>query len=122
MKISEISEFNKKVGIMIKKLRIASGLSRKKLAKMMNISQNQIQKYENGSDNINIVRLNYIAQIFKKNISYFFSEEVQEKNDFIFCKHQQICMKFMRNITKIHNKTVQRNIIDLINNLHKEDI
>ena len=74
-----VTEINKHIGFKIYELRISSGLARAQLAKEINVTQQQLQKYEQGINNISIGRLILLSKIFNKNIEYF-CENFIEKN------------------------------------------
>ncbi len=50
------------LGMKIKLLRQQAGLSQEKLAEMVGVTFQQIQKYENGHTTLNILKLQQIAQ------------------------------------------------------------
>ncbi len=65
----------KTAGELIKELRKAKGLSQMKLAELLDISYQQIQKYEKGASSISIERLKQIANALGAPVSLFFSPE-----------------------------------------------
>ncbi len=60
------------VGSRIHELRILKGWSQNKLASMLGITFQQIQKYEKGTNRISASRLWYISQLTGVSIDYFF--------------------------------------------------
>ena len=61
------------LGLKIKLLRQQAGLSQEKLAEMVGVTFQQIQKYENGQTRLNILKLQQIAQALKVSVTEFFS-------------------------------------------------
>ena len=69
-----VNDFNKYLGGMLKKRRLALGLTQTKVAKAINVTFQQIQKYEKGINGVSSVRLLQLASYLKVPINYFFDE------------------------------------------------
>ena len=67
-----VNDFNKHLGEMLKKRRLALGLTQTKVAKAINVTFQQIQKYEKGINGVSSVRLLQLASYLKVPINYFF--------------------------------------------------
>ena len=67
-----VNDFNKHLGEMLKKRRLALGLTQTKVAKAINVTFQQIQKYEKGINGVSSVRLLQLAEFLKVPINYFF--------------------------------------------------
>ena len=67
-----VNDFNKHLGEMLKKRRLALGLTQTKVAKAINVTFQQIQKYEKGINGVSSVRLLQLSSYLKVPISYFF--------------------------------------------------
>ena len=67
-----INDFNKHLGEMLKKRRLALGLTQTKVAKAISVTFQQIQKYEKGINGVSSLRLLQLANYLKVPISYFF--------------------------------------------------
>lgn len=63
------------IGLKIKALRQQAGLSQEKLAEMIFLTFQQIQKYENGQTTLSVIRLQQIAQALKVSVTEFFTSE-----------------------------------------------
>ncbi|MCB9789492.1 helix-turn-helix transcriptional regulator [Candidatus Nomurabacteria bacterium] len=72
-------ELNKKVGINLKKARKEAGLTQVDLAKRMNMSPMMISRYEVGLNSIPYKRIEKIATILGKPVTYFFDEKFKSK-------------------------------------------
>jgi len=66
---------SREIGLKIKLLRQQAGLSQEKLAEMIFLSFQQVQKYENGQTTLNILKLQQIAKALKVSVSDFFSSD-----------------------------------------------
>ena len=69
-----VNDFNKHLGEMLKKRRLALGLTQTKVAKAINVTFQQIQKYEKGTNGVNSIRLLQLSNYLKVPISYFFED------------------------------------------------
>ncbi len=70
----EILSYNKTVGANIKLKRRLASLSQKQLAAKMNLTAQQLQKYENGKNSISSGRLQQIAYFLKEPVEVFFRD------------------------------------------------
>lgn len=68
------NHIDKIIGGNIKKYRLDEGLSQQKLSAMLDISYQQLQKYESGKDAIRASKLIIIADILNKNIMDFYAD------------------------------------------------
>ena len=64
--------FNKHLGNKLKLRRLALGLTQTKVAKAINVTFQQIQKYEKGTNGVSSIRLLQLSNYLKVPISYFF--------------------------------------------------
>ena len=76
-----INDFNKHLGEMLKKRRLALGLTQTKVAKAINVTFQQIQKYEKGINGVSSVRLLQLASYLKVPINYFFDNYPEYLNN-----------------------------------------
>ena len=72
--------FNKHLGNKLKLRRLALGLTQTKVAKAINVTFQQIQKYEKGTNGVSSNRLMQLSQFLKVPIIYFF-EDYKEFKD-----------------------------------------
>ena len=66
--------FNKHLGNKLKLRRLALGLTQTKVAKAINVTFQQIQKYEKGTNGVSSSRIMQLAQFLKVPITYFFED------------------------------------------------
>jgi len=64
--------FNKHLGSKLKLRRLALGLTQTKVAKAINVTFQQIQKYEKGTNGVSSIRLLQLANYLKVPVNYFF--------------------------------------------------
>ena len=66
--------FNKHLGSKLKLRRLALGLTQTKVAKAINVTFQQIQKYEKGTNGVSSVRLLQLSNYLKIPINYFYED------------------------------------------------
>ena len=66
--------FNKHLGNKLKLRRLALGLTQTKVAKAINVTFQQIQKYEKGTNGISSLRVMQLANFLKVPVVYFFED------------------------------------------------
>ena len=66
--------FNKHLGNKLKLRRLALGLTQTKVAKAINVTFQQIQKYEKGTNGVSSLRLLQLSNYLKVPINYFFED------------------------------------------------
>ena len=79
--------FNKHLGTKLKLRRLALGLTQTKVAKAINVTFQQIQKYEKGTNGVSSIRLLQLSNYLKVPINYFYEDfseyliNIQKSND-----------------------------------------
>ena len=76
-----VNDFNKHLGEMLKKRRLALGLTQTKVAKAINVTFQQIQKYEKGINGVSSIRLLQLSNYLKVPINYFFDNYEEYANN-----------------------------------------
>ena len=66
--------FNKHLGNKLKLRRLELGLTQTKVAKAINVTFQQIQKYEKGTNGVSSIRLLQLSNYLKVPINYFFED------------------------------------------------
>jgi transcriptional regulator with XRE-family HTH domain len=66
--------FNKHLGVKLKLRRLALGLTQTKVANAINVTFQQIQKYEKGTNGVSSIRLLQLSNYLKVPIAYFFED------------------------------------------------
>lgn len=101
------------IGLKIHELRLAMGLSRQQLASQLDVTHQQLTKYENGTNRISAGRLPSVAIALGQPISYFF----QNTTTIPPTHHQRMSMEVSRNFLKITDPAHQIAINMLIRSL-----
>ena len=114
-----IAEVDKYIGGKIYSLRLAKGLSRQQLSKVIGVTHQQLQKYEKGVNRISVGRLVLIAKALGKNIGYFYEGVDSEDKDPVMTQHQRMCIEVSRNFMKIENSEHQNAVNALVKSLVK---
>ena len=68
--------FNKHLGSKLRMRRLALGLTQTKVAQAINVTFQQIQKYEKGTNGISSLRIMQLANFLKVPVVYFFDDYV----------------------------------------------
>jgi transcriptional regulator with XRE-family HTH domain len=68
------NNFNKHLGNKLKLRRLALGLTQTKVAKAINVTFQQIQKYEKGTNGVSSSRLLQLSNYLKVPINFFFED------------------------------------------------
>ena len=66
--------FNQHLGSKLKLRRLSLGLTQTKVANAINVTFQQIQKYEKGTNGVSSIRLLQLSNYLKVPISYFFED------------------------------------------------
>ena len=112
------NEVDKHVGSKILSLRLANGWSRTQLADKIDVTQQQLQKYEKGTNRISASRLVVIAKALSQGVSYFY-EGLSDDNEPMVTQHQRMCIEVSRNFMRIESAVHQEAVNILINSLAK---
>ena len=78
--------FNKHLGSKLRMRRLALGLTQTKVAKAINVTFQQIQKYEKGTNGISSLRMMQLSNFLKVPVVYFFDDYhpgVESKNEMV---------------------------------------
>ena len=68
------SNFNRHLGSKLRLRRLALGLTQTKVAQAINVTFQQIQKYEKGTNGISSLRIMQLANFLKVPVVYFFED------------------------------------------------
>lgn len=112
-----IQEIDKFVGGKIYSLRLAKGLSRQQLAKVVEVTHQQLQKYEKGTNRISVGRLVLIAKALGKNVNYFYEGLESMSQEPVLTQHQRMCIEVSRNFMKIESTEHQNAVNTLVKSL-----
>lgn len=112
---------DQEVGKRLYKLRIAKGLSRKELASLVSITQQQIEKYEKATNRITVSRLIELSQILGQDIQYFTMDiknlvvsKTETQQDI---EAQRLRLEGAKELNKIKNKHLVSLVVALIRDI-----
>ena len=113
--------FNKHLGSKLKLRRLALGLTQTKVAKAINVTFQQIQKYEKGTNGVSSIRLLQLSNYLKVPINYFFEDysEYSINADKIKENHMTVNYNFL---TKLYGELTQDQKVKFSKNLQVAQI
>ena len=82
--------FNRHLGSKLRMRRLALGLTQSKVAQAINVTFQQIQKYEKGTNGISSLRLMQLANFLKVPVMYFFDDYSSPLNQNIASTDNQV--------------------------------
>lgn len=115
---SRATDTDKLINNRVRLLRIARRITQNEMAKELNVSTQQIAKYERGTNRIPASRLLTIANMFKVDITCFFRSEecpetdlngnkIEKGNILLELGLHQVCFDFMK-LTPAHQKGISQ--------------
>ncbi|WP_375332562.1 MULTISPECIES: helix-turn-helix domain-containing protein [unclassified Candidatus Tisiphia] len=113
-----IKQVDQLIGGKISSLRLAKDYTRQQLADLIEVTHQQLQKYEKGINRISTGRLMLIAKALDENIDYFL-EGLKNTGSAepVLTQHQRICIEVSRNFMKIRNPKHQQAVNTLVHSL-----
>jgi transcriptional regulator with XRE-family HTH domain len=109
-----LKEAELRIADKIRTLRISNGLARKQMADMLNVSDQQIGKYETGQDRISNGRLSLLAYMFNEPIDYFFDGNAPVTGD---TTGQRLCLELVRRFVQIKSQEHKEAVYNLVKTL-----
>ena len=112
--------FNKHLGNKLKLRRLALGLTQTKVAKAINVTFQQIQKYEKGTNGVSSNRLMQLSSFLKVPIIYFF-EDYKEFKDVNSSEllNEDLNYSFLSRTFSSLSKTQKEKIFQILSNTTK---
>ena len=113
--------FNKHLGNKLKLRRLALGLTQTKVAKAINVTFQQIQKYEKGTNGVSSIRLLELSNYLKVPINYFFEDfsEYLRNADKIKQGHMNVNYNFL---VKVYSELTNDQKIKFSKNLQSLNV
>ena len=110
--------FNKHLGNKLKLRRLALGLTQTKVAKAINVTFQQIQKYEKGTNGISSLRIMQLANFLKVPVVYFFEDfpdyvSGNTKNEF---SGEELNYSFLAKLFTSLSETQKEKILQVLKN------
>ena len=112
--------FNKHLGNKLKLRRLALGLTQTKVAQAINVTFQQIQKYEKGTNGVSSNRLMQLSQFLKVPIIYFF-EDFKEFKDINVGEevNDDLNYSFLSRTFSSLSRVQKEKILQILNNTSK---
>ena len=109
--------FKKHLGNKLKLRRLALGLTQTKVAKAINVTFQQIQKYEKGTNGVSSIRLLQLSNYLKVPITYFF-EDFRNFNDVKNAQddNDDLNYSFLSKTFSALSKTQKEKILQILKN------
>lgn len=102
------------IGRNIRRVRYTKGLRQEDLGEMLNITYQQIQKYENGSNAISAGKLLTLSRLLQINVVEFFvGIECQAES-----KASKLSVVAIKMFERIRSETIKKKFVDLMRTLH----
>ena len=118
-------EIEKVIGARLKNFRMSRDITQTKLAKMVGLTFQQIQKYENGSNRISVSRLIDLARALEFSVEDFFDDIVDTPAakarlapEMVEALAQPEMVELNRHFVEIGSLNMKRRIIDLVKTIH----
>lgn len=112
----DTSDADRKIGIRIHIAREETCLTRLEVANVLEITQQQIEKYEKGQNRISARTLFILSKLFRKPMTWFTQDLENKNNKNLLIKHNKNRLAFhtIKIIGKIKDKPTQDKIIRII--------
>jgi len=109
--------FNIHLGRKLRMRRLSLGLTQTKVAQAINVTFQQIQKYEKGTNGVSSNRLMQLSQFLKVPIIYFF-EDYKEFKDFNTSEetNEDLNFSFLSRTFSSLSKLQKERILQILNN------
>ena len=113
-------ELNIHIGVRLKQKRIEKNLTQTKVAKALNVTFQQIQKYEKGTNGLSASRMQALSNYFKVPISYFFEGFTEFKEEFNL-ENNRMNIEFLNKLITSLSTEYRQKLIELIKNNKNEN-
>jgi transcriptional regulator with XRE-family HTH domain len=101
---------SREIGEKIKKRRKELGISQERLAEILSVTYQQVQRYENGTNRLNVENIQLVADALSVSVSYFFENGktsiVGEKPLHYLTTEESKLLKYFRKIEETSSKNI----------------
>ena len=107
---------SKEIGNRIKKRRMELKMSQEELAEVLNITYQQVQRYENGTSKLNVEKIQIISEALSVPLSYFFESyktKIAEDQGPYLTSDENRLLRYFRKIKDNSEKTTVINVARL---------
>ena len=111
------SNFNRHLGSKLRTRRLALGLTQTKVAQAINVTFQQIQKYEKGTNGISSLRIMQLANFLKVPVVYFYEDFVSyEGESFVSEKIENLNYSFLAKLFSNLSSQQKEKIFQVLKN------
>ncbi len=114
MKIERELGVKRHIGQKLHEARRAAGFNKITFAQKIEITPQQLRKYENGTDQISIARLLQISEVLSLGLNYFLKDIQPVEWDENITEDQRASLNISNNFMKIKDKPCRRAISSLL--------
>jgi transcriptional regulator with XRE-family HTH domain len=109
-----ISPLDVEIGRKIRLRRLEQNMSQTALAEKLNVTFQQVQKYEKGTNRVGAGRLHLIASELKVPVTYFFQAEQQQSEvDSLLYLNSPSSIRMVKAFAKIKSQKVKKGLLEL---------
>ena len=109
-----ISALDVEIGKKIRLRRLEQNMSQTALAEKLNVTFQQVQKYEKGTNRVGAGRLHLIASELKVPVTYFFQAEQQHSEvDSLLYLNSPSSIRMVKAFAKIKSQKVKKGLLEL---------
>tara|TARA_B100000029_G_scaffold348411_1_gene340788 strand:+ start:466 stop:828 length:363 start_codon:yes stop_codon:yes gene_type:complete len=109
--------FNKHLGSKLRMRRLALGLTQTKVAQAINVTFQQIQKYEKGTNGISSLRIMQLANFLKVPVVYFFEDYSGYQNKTEETSAEEINYSFLTKLFTTLSAQQKERIMQILGNI-----
>lgn len=116
--MSDIEPVDKLVGHNIKIARTLRGMTQTQLGEYLDITFQQVQKYETGKNRVSASTLDKVAKALRKPIGWLFDEQLPPSAD---TQEQQLILRITKALLAIKNNKQRQAFINLLETVSSEE-
>ena len=102
------------IGNTIRKLRREQGLTQEKLAERIEVTCQQLQRYEYGKNKLNIEQLQAIAQALQMPVSHFFNEPEPDSGAVTIPGMTPAEQRLVERFRRIENGEIRKLVVNML--------
>ena len=125
-KVEYIEQIDRYIGSKIQELRLAHGMSRQDLGDLIEVTHQQLQKYEMGINRVSAGRLAFIAKYLNTSVATFYegldSSLKASESDIDLNQSQRMCIEVSRNFMRIKNPEHKEAVNSLVRILARSEM
>jgi len=123
-KVEYIEQIDRHIGAKVQELRLAHGMSRQDLGDLIEVTHQQLQKYEMGVNRVSAGRLALIARHLGTSVANFYEGLDTKYSDAAvdLNQNQRMCIEVSRNFMRIKNPEHKDAINSLVRILAKSEM